>query len=120
MWRHDTVAARGSIVARALSAHVVTVRAWSLDTAPSLTGSEFGQVRSFDESTEAVRRALVADTRVMLEHFPEVPVEYHVIHGRTTRSLVEISRDARPLVTGALKAGALVEHRRLRMVPVPR
>jgi hypothetical protein len=78
LWRHDTVAARGSIVARALSAHVVTVRAWSLDTAPSLTGSEFGQVRSFDESTEAVRRALVADTRVMLEHFPEVPVEYHV------------------------------------------
>ena len=62
---------------------------------------------SFEEYVEAVRLALVDDARPTVEPFPEVPVEYLVVHAGAAKCLVEISQDARMLVVGARGLGGL-------------
>lgn len=95
------------VLAEKLAAPVVVVRAWSLATAPRPAGWEFGYVPAFEEYAEAVRLSLVSDTSDHVETFPEVPVEYRVVHEGPAKSLVEISKDARMLVVGARGLGGL-------------
>jgi nucleotide-binding universal stress UspA family protein len=95
------------VLAEELKAPVVVVRAWSLATAPRPAGWEFGYVPPFEEYAEEVRLSLVGDTRAHVETFPEVPVEYRVVHEGPAKSLVEISKDARMLVVGARGLGGL-------------
>src|SRR5690349_13722551 len=99
--------AEGLALARALGAPVVVVRAWSLATAPRPAEGEFGYVQAFQEYDEAVRLALLEDARTQVEAFPDVAVEYQVVHAGAAKSLVEISRDARLLVVGARGLGGL-------------
>jgi nucleotide-binding universal stress UspA family protein len=54
-----------------------------------------------------VRLSLVNDTRAHVEAFPDVPVEYRVVHGSPAKSLVAISEEARMLVVGARGLGGL-------------
>jgi nucleotide-binding universal stress UspA family protein len=94
-------------LARALSAPIVVVRAWTIATAPRPAGWEFGYVASFEEYAEAVRLALMDDARSSVQAFPDVPVEYRAVHGGAAKSLVEISQGARMLVVGARGLGGL-------------
>ncbi len=103
----DRALTEGLLLARALDKDVVVVRAWSLATAPRPAGWEFGYVAGFEEYAAAVRQALVGDTRACLEGFPDLTVEYRVVHAGPAESLVEISRDARLLVVGARGLGGL-------------
>ena len=86
---------------------MVVVRAWSLATAPRPPDWEFGSVPAFEEYAETVRQALVDDARAQLEAFPELSVEYRVVHAGAAKSLVEISKEARLLVVGARGLGGL-------------
>jgi nucleotide-binding universal stress UspA family protein len=86
---------------------VVVVRAWSLATAPRPAEWEFGYVPGFEQYAEAVRLALIGDVRARVEAFPEVPVEYRVVHAGPAKSLVETAQDARMLVVGARGLGGL-------------
>lgn len=99
--------AEALVLARALGAPVVVVRAWSIATAPRPAEWEFGYVPGFDAYAEAVRLALLDDARASAAAVPEVPVEYRVVHGAPTTTLVEISHDARMLVVGARGLGGL-------------
>ena len=54
-----------------------------------------------------VVRALLSDTGPCLESFPDVSVEYRVVHAGPAESLVAISHDARLLVVGARGLGGL-------------
>jgi nucleotide-binding universal stress UspA family protein len=103
----DQALAEALALARALGAPVVVVRAWSLATAPRPEECEFGYVAAFQEYAEAVRQALVEDARTRAEAFPELAVEYRVVHAGAAKSLVEISKDARLLVVGARGLGGL-------------
>jgi nucleotide-binding universal stress UspA family protein len=94
-------------LARTLGTIVVVVRAWSLATAPRPANWEFGYAAGFDEYAEAVRLALLEDTHAATEAYPEVPVEYRVVHAGPPQSLVEISQHARMLVVGARGLGGL-------------
>lgn len=88
-------------LAHALRVPMLVVRAWSIATAPRPDGWEFGYVPSFEECAQAVHLALVADVRPRLGAYPEVAVEYRVVHAGAAKSLVEISEGARMLVVGA-------------------
>lgn len=103
----DRALTEALLLARALEGPVVVVRAWSLATAPRPADWEFGYVAAFDEYAEAVRLALLSDTRSLLESFADVPVEYRVVHAGPAESLIAISRDARLLVVGARGLGGL-------------
>jgi|tagenome__1003787_1003787.scaffolds.fasta_scaffold20511077_1 nucleotide-binding universal stress UspA family protein len=103
----DRALTEALLLARALAAGVVVVRAWSLATAPRPADWEFGYVPGFEEYAEAVRLALLGDIRPLLESFADVPVDYRVVHAGPAESLVEISRDARLLVVGARGLGGL-------------
>lgn len=103
----DRALAEALTLARALDAPVVIVRAWSLATAPRPAESAFGYASSFQEYADAVRLALVEDARPRAETFPDVAVDYRVVHAGAARSLVEISQDARLLVVGARGLGGL-------------
>jgi nucleotide-binding universal stress UspA family protein len=103
----DKALAEALTLARALSAPVAVVRAWNLTTAPRPADWEFGYVAGFDEYDEAVRLALMDDTRARVEQFPDVQVQYHAVHASAAKCLVEISRDARMLVVGARGLGGL-------------
>ena len=95
------------VLAQALSAPVVVVRAWSIATAPRPADWKFGYAASFEEYAEAVRLALMDDARSSVKAFPDVPVQYRAVHGGATRSLVEMSQGARTLVVGARGHGGL-------------
>jgi len=103
----DQALAQALVLARALNAPVVVVRAWSLVTAPRPADWEFGYVPAFEEYSEAVRLALAEDARAPLRAFSEVPVEYRVVHAGASASLIEISQDAQMLVVGARGLGGL-------------
>jgi nucleotide-binding universal stress UspA family protein len=103
----DLALSEALLLARALEAPVVVVRAWSLATAPRPADWEFGYVASFGEYAEAVHQSLVSDTRSVLESCGDVPFEYRVVHAGPADSLVAISRDARLLVVGARGLGGL-------------
>jgi nucleotide-binding universal stress UspA family protein len=103
----DGALAEALVLARALGAPVVVVRAWSLATAPRPAEWEFGYVPGFEQYAEAVRLALIGDVRARVEAFPEVPVEYRVVHAGPAKSLVETAQDARMLVVGARGLGGL-------------
>jgi nucleotide-binding universal stress UspA family protein len=103
----DRALAEALVLAQALSAPVVVVRAWSLVTAPRPADWKFGYVTGFEEYAEAVRLALIGDARARVEAFPEVPVEFRAVHAAPAKSLVEISQDARMLVVGARGLGGL-------------
>ena len=103
----DRALTEALFLARALDAPVVVVRAWSLATAPRPADWEFGYVPGFEEYAEAVRLALLSDTGPCLESFPDVSVEYRVVHAGPAESLVAISHDARLLVVGARGLGGL-------------
>ncbi len=103
----DQALVEALVLARALSAPLVVVRAWSLVTAPRPANWEFGHTSGFDEYAEAVRMALVDDVHARVESFPQVPVEYRVVHAAPAKCLVELSQDARMLVVGARGLGGL-------------
>ena len=92
-----------------LQAPVVVVRAWSIDTAPRPTNWQFGYVSSLLEYSGAVRAALIQDTDAAMRAFPNVSVDYRVVHsGEAARTLIEISREARMLIIGSRGLGGLV------------
>jgi nucleotide-binding universal stress UspA family protein len=103
----DRALAEALVLARALDTPVVVVRTWSLATAPRPAGWKFGYVAGFDEYADAVRLGLMDDARSRVEPFPDVPVEYRVVHEATAKCLVETSQDARMLVVGARGLGGL-------------
>jgi nucleotide-binding universal stress UspA family protein len=103
----DRALGEALVLARALGASLLLVRAWSLATAPRPSTWEFGYTPAFDEYAEAVRLALVDDARPRVEACAEVPVEYRVVHESPSRCLVEVSRDALMLVVGARGTGGL-------------
>ena len=72
----DQALAEALALARSLSARVVVVRAWSLATAPRPVDWKFGYTSGLEEYAEAVRLALVDDTRIGVKAFRDVPVEY--------------------------------------------
>lgn len=103
----DRALGEALVLARALQAPLVVVRAWTLASAPRPAHWEFGYVPPFEEYAEAVRLALVDDTRPCVQDFPDVPVAYRVVHGSSAKHLVEISAQARLLVVGARGLGGL-------------
>jgi nucleotide-binding universal stress UspA family protein len=103
----DNALAEALVLARALGAPLVVVRAWSIATAPRPAHWEFGYVPGFEAYGEAVRLALIADVRSTVNAFPEVPVEYREVHAGAAKSLVEISQGARMLVVGSRGLGGL-------------
>jgi nucleotide-binding universal stress UspA family protein len=103
----DRALAEGLLLARELDTPLVVVRTWSLATAPRPAHWAFGYVPSFEEYAEAVRAALLDDTRSRVEDVPEVSVVYRVVHGPAAKHLVEISQQARMLVVGARGLGGL-------------
>lgn len=103
----DQALVEALVLARALSAPLVVVRAWSIATAPRPADWKFGYTASFEEYAEAVRLALMDDARSSVKAFPDVPVEYRAVHGGATKSLVELSQGARMLVIGARGHGGL-------------
>lgn len=103
----DQALAEALVLAQALDAPVVVVRAWSLVTAPRPADWQFGYVPTFEEYGEAVRLALVQDAHPRVNAFPDVPVEYRVVQSGAAATLVKISQDARMLVVGARGLGGL-------------
>ena len=103
----DQALAEALALARSLKARVVVVRAWSLATAPRPVDWKFGYTSGFEEYAEAVRLALVDDTRFGVNAFRDVPVDYRVVHDGAAKCLVEASQGARMLVVGARGLGGL-------------
>lgn len=88
---------------------VIIVRAWSLATAPRPDNWTFGYVSSEDEVEEAVRAALVADTKSKVAGYPGLAVTYRAYHAGAARSLIKASREARLLVVGCRGLGGFRE-----------
>lgn len=103
----DQALAEALVLARALDASVVVVRAWSIATAPRPADWAFGYVPAFEEYAEAVRLGLMDDVRSSVKAFPDVPVDYRPVHASAAKSLIEISQGARMLVVGARGRGGL-------------
>jgi nucleotide-binding universal stress UspA family protein len=103
----DQALAEAFVLARALDAPVVVVRAWSIATAPRPADWEFGYVPPFDEYAEAVRLALIDDVQPAVKSFENVSVDYQEVHAPAAKTLIEISHGARLLVVGARGLGGL-------------
>jgi nucleotide-binding universal stress UspA family protein len=92
-------------LAAALSAPIVLVRAWAIDTAPKGALFHDGYVSPFTEVSERVRQSLVEHARPRVEKHPEVEVEYRGVLGDATEVLLTISATARMLVVGSRGRG---------------
>jgi nucleotide-binding universal stress UspA family protein len=103
----DQALAEALVLARALGAPVVVVRAWSIATAPRPADWEFGYVPPFDEYAEAVRLTLIDDVQSAVNSFEDVSVDCQEVHAPAAKALIEISQDARLLVVGARGLGGL-------------
>ncbi|TDW29350.1 universal stress protein [Cryobacterium psychrophilum] len=84
-----------------LTAPVVVVRTWTIDTAPRPADWEFGYVSSFAEYSTAVHDGLVHDVEAQIKKFSDVSVGYRVLHSGAAKGLIEVSRTARMLVVGS-------------------
>jgi len=84
-----------------LTAPLVVVRTWTIDTAPRPADWEFGYVSSFAEYSAAVRDSLMHDVETQVTKFSDVAVDYRVLHSGAAKGLIEISRTARMLVVGS-------------------
>ncbi|MDQ0743282.1 nucleotide-binding universal stress UspA family protein [Clavibacter sp. B3I6] len=90
---------------RDLSAPVVVVRTWSIDTAPRGAVFHDGYAASFPEIGESVRVALQEETAAQLFRHPEVDGEVRSVLGQPAEVLIELSADARMLVVGTRGLG---------------
>lgn len=84
-----------------LTAPVVVVRTWTIDTAPRPADWEFGYVSSFAQYAAAVRDNLVRDIEAQVNKFSDVTVDYRVVHSGAAKGLIELSHSARMLVVGS-------------------
>lgn len=94
----------GRLAAR-LQCELHVVRTWVISTAPRPRSASTGYVPPLDEYEAAVLEALRADVAVV--GLPEeVEVHCHVVHGPTSRRLLEASSSgAEMLVVGSRGAG---------------
>jgi nucleotide-binding universal stress UspA family protein len=92
-------------LATALSAPVVVVRAWSIDTAPRGALFHDGYASPFSEISAHVREVLIEQTRTMCERHTGVTVEFQGVLGQPAEVLIEVSRTARMLVVGSRGRG---------------
>ncbi|SDZ42638.1 universal stress protein [Herbiconiux ginsengi] len=92
-------------LAAALSAPVMIVRAWSIDTAPRGALFHDGYASPFSEVDARVRELLIEETRAIRERHPGVAVEFQGVLGQPAEVLIEVSRRARMLVVGSRGRG---------------
>ncbi|MFB2557412.1 universal stress protein [Herbiconiux liangxiaofengii] len=92
-------------LAVALSASVVIVRSWSIDTAPRGAIFHDGYAASFVEVTERVRQELMTDTEAVVGRYPGCEVEYRAVLGQPAEVLITASAGARMLVVGSRGLG---------------
>ncbi|MCS5716555.1 universal stress protein [Herbiconiux sp. CPCC 205763] len=92
-------------LATALSAPLVIVRAWSIDTAPRGALFHDGFASPFSEVDARVRDLLIEETQSIRERHPGVAVEYQGVLGQPAEVLIEVSRNARMLVVGSRGRG---------------
>jgi nucleotide-binding universal stress UspA family protein len=90
--------------ARRVSCDLHAVRTWVISTAPRPDSWSTTYVPAMSEFEQAVRHALERD--VAAADLPaEVQVECHVVHGGSSRRLVEVSGHAELLVVSARGRG---------------
>jgi nucleotide-binding universal stress UspA family protein len=92
-------------LATALSAPVMIVRAWSIDTAPRGALFHDGYASPFSEVSARVREQVIEETRAIRERGTGVAVEYQGVLGQPAEVLIEVSRNARMLVVGSRGRG---------------
>lgn len=119
-------------LARALSASVLVVRAWSIDTAPRGTIFHDGYAASFAEITAAVGERLRTETAGIVAEHPGCRVDFRAALGQPAEVLLEASAQARMLVVGSCGLGGFaglllgsvseqcVRHARCPVLVVPR
>jgi nucleotide-binding universal stress UspA family protein len=92
---------------RDLSAPVVIVRTWSIDTAPRGAVFHDGYAAPFEEIGERVREGLQAEAAAQASRYPEVDAEVRSVLGQPAEILIGLSTDARMLVVGTRGLGGL-------------
>ncbi len=92
---------------RDLSASVVIVRSWSIDTAPRGAVFHDGYAASFSEIGETVRAVLREETAERTLGYPDVDTELRGVLGPPAEVLSELSAQARMLVVGSRGLGGV-------------
>lgn len=92
-------------LAQALSAPIVILRAWSIETAPRGAVFHDGYAASSAEITATVRERLRADTAALVAQNPDCRVETRAVLGQPAEVLVAASETARMLVVGSRGLG---------------
>jgi nucleotide-binding universal stress UspA family protein len=116
--------------ARRISCDLHVVRTWVLSTAPRPESWTTTYVPAMSEFEQAVLRALEHDVAAA-DLSPDVPVTCHVVHGGSSRRLVEVSDHAEMLVVSSRGRGGfaglvmgsttdqVVRHARCPVVVIP-
>lgn len=92
-------------LAHALSAPLVIVRAWSIDTAPHGAIVHDGHAASYREITATVRARLKAGVAAIVALHPDEQVDIRAVLGQPAEVLLAASAGARMLVVGSRGLG---------------
>lgn len=94
-------------LAERLTAPVIVLQAWTIESSLGELSDHHGYIRSFDEVTVALRARLKTRRASVIEQHPTVPVEFRVVLAPAAEALVGLSRGAFLLVLGSRGLGVL-------------